>query len=233
MRILKITLIIFTLTFFAVGANAKTKQKMTHVLIETSLGEIKVVLYNETPLHRDNFIKLIEENFYDSLLFHRVIRDFMIQTGDPKSKFATENTPLGAGGNGYNVPAEIIFPQLYHKRGALAAARQGDMYNPERKSSGCQFYIVQGKTCTDQELDMIQNRINASRSPENQFKYSAEQRIQYKSFGGTPHLDDQYTVFGEVVSGFEILQLISEAETGMRDKPKTEIRIISTKIVKK
>lgn len=224
--------------FVAVGMIAAKpqrtkKQRQKMVKIETTLGTIKVKLYDETPLHRDNFLKLVKEEFYEGTLFHRVIRDFMIQAGDPESKTADSLTHLGAGGVGYTVPAEIVFPQLYHKRGVLAAARQGDMVNPERKSSSCQFYIVQGKTFTDEELDIMEMRLIRQLRMAEPFKYTEEQRIAYKTFGGTPHLDGQYTVFGEVVEGFDVLQKISEVETGRSDRPVEDIRIINMKIVKR
>ena len=146
--------LLLTLSLFAARP-----QRPKMVKIETTLGVIKVMLYDETPQHRDNFLKLVEDGFYEGTLFHRVIKDFMIQAGDPESVNADSLTQLGAGGVGYTIPAEIVFPQLYHKRGVLAAARQGDMVNPERKSSGCQFYIVQGKTFSDEELDQMQMRL--------------------------------------------------------------------------
>ena len=224
--------------FVAVGMIAAKpqrikKQRQKMVKIETTLGTIKVKLYDETPLHRDNFLKLVEDEFYEGVLFHRVIKDFMIQAGDPESKTADSLTHLGAGGVGYTVPAEIVFPQLYHKRGALAAARQGDMVNPEKKSSGCQFYIVQGQTFTDEQLDQMEKRIAYQLRMREPFHYTEEQRIAYKTFGGTPHLDGQYTVFGEVVEGFDVLQKISEVETGRGDRPVEDIRIVKVKVCKK
>jgi cyclophilin family peptidyl-prolyl cis-trans isomerase len=224
--------------FVAVGMIAAKpqrtkKQRQKMVKIETTLGTIKVKLYDETPLHRDNFLKLVKEEFYEGTLFHRVIRDFMIQAGDPESKTADSLTHLGAGGVGYTVPAEIVFPQLYHKRGALAAARQGDMVNPEKKSSGCQFYIVQGQTFTDEQLDQMEKRIAYQLRMREPFHYTEEQRIAYKTFGGTPHLDGQYTVFGEVVEGFDVLQKISEVKTSRGDRPVEDIRILKVKLCKK
>ena len=224
--------------FVAVGMIAAKpqrikKQKQKMVKIETTLGTIKVKLYDETPLHRDNFLKLVEDEFYEGVLFHRIIKDFMIQAGDPESKTADSTAHLGAGGLGYTVPAEILFPQLYHKRGVLAAARQGDMVNPEKKSSSCQFYIVQGKTFTDEELDQMEMRITYQLRMKEPFKYTEEQRIAYKTFGGTPHLDGQYTVFGEVVEGFDVLQKISEVKTNRGDRPVEDIRILKVKLCKK
>lgn len=214
----------------SISAAKKQEQKM--VLIETSMGDIKIVLYDETPLHRDNFLKLVEENFYDGILFHRVIKDFMIQGGDPYSKSENSGLQLGTGGVGYTVPAEIVFPKYYHKRGALAAARQADFVNPEKASSGCQFYIVKGRSFSDEELDMLETRVAQGLSTQEKFRYSEEQRRIYKTFGGTPHLDGQYTVFGEVIEGFDVLQKISEVATGRGDRPVEDIKILKMKIVK-
>lgn len=206
--------------------------KPTLVEIETTMGKIKVMLYDETPAHRDNFLKLVKDSFYEGTLFHRVIKEFMIQAGDPESKNCTPTTRLGAGDVGYKVPAEIVFPKLYHKRGALAAARQADMVNPERQSSGCQFYIVEGRTFSDSELDMVENRIRQAIG-DNTFKYSDEQRLTYKTVGGTPHLDGQYTVFGEVVEGYDVLTKIANVATGSADRPKEDIKILGTRVVKR
>ena len=218
---------------FAISVSAQAVKKTKMVKIETTLGTIKVRLYDETPLHRDNFLKLVEESFYNDVLFHRVIKDFMVQAGDPESKSADSTARLGSGGLGYTIPAEIKFPELYHKRGALAAARLGDMANPERASSSCQFYLVQGKCFTDQELDEVEHRLNMVLRSTVPFKYSEAQRRQYKTFGGTPHLDGQYTVFGEIVEGFDVLDKISAVETSKGDRPKEDVKIISMKVVKR
>lgn len=233
----KIVLLIL-ICFVAVGMIAAKpqrvkKQRQKMVKIETTLGAIKVKLYDETPLHRDNFLKLVKDEFYEGVLFHRVIKDFMIQAGDPESKTADSTARLGAGGLGYTVPAEIDFPKFYHKRGALAAARQGDMVNPEKKSSSCQFYIVQGQTFTDAQLDQMEMRLTYQLRMKEPFKYTEEQRTMYKTFGGTPHLDGQYTVFGEVVEGFDVLQKISEVKTSRGDRPVEDIRILKVKLCKK
>lgn len=209
---------------------AKTPEA-TLVLLETSMGDIKVKLYDETPKHRDNFIKLVEDGFYDGILFHRVIKEFMIQAGDPQSKDCDANTRLGAGDVGYKIPAEIVFPALYHKRGALAAARQADMVNPNRESSGCQFYIVEGRTFSDSEIDMFEARIRQS-TGNPAFRYTDGQRITYKTFGGTPHLDGQYTVFGEVVEGFDVIGKIANVATRTADRPVEDIKILKARIVK-
>ena len=186
------------------------------VEIETDHGSMIVQLSNATPQHRDNFIKLVEAGFYDSLLFHRVIEGFMVQGGDPASKDAPPGQPLGIGGPGYQVPAEFV-DSLVHVKGALAAARQGDQVNPERESSGSQFYIVQGKPLSDAELDQMENRKG--------IRYTPEQREAYKTLGGTPFLDRDYTVFGRVIDGLEVLDKIATVETDNRDRPKRDVKM--------
>ena len=200
--------------------NKKTTMNKTNtakaghlVKLNTSFGDMTILLYDETPQHRDNFLKLVNEHFFYSLLFHRVIKQFMIQGGDPQSKNASPGQMLGSGDVGYTIPAEFN-PKLFHKKGALCAARTD---NPEKKSSGCQFYIVQGKPATDQELDMF----NRNRP----VPYTAEQREMYKTSGGTPFLDMNYTVFGEVVSGLEVLDLIAAVPTQPGDRPTKDIQM--------
>jgi len=206
-----------------VSAQDKTSKKQTmtktesaaepRVKISTSYGDMVIKLYNETPQHRDNFLKLTKEHFFDSLLFHRVIKGFMIQGGDPLSKNAGPSQMLGSGDNGYTIPAEFN-PKLIHKKGALAAARTE---NPEKKSSGCQFYIVQGKPMTDAELNMMEQRTGT--------KYTEEQRNIYKTVGGTPFLDMSYTVFGEVVSGLDVIDKIAAVQTQPGDRPAQDVRM--------
>lgn len=193
---------------------AKLRVPGIRVKITTDSGVIIVRLYDSTPLHRDNFVKLVQEGFYDSLMFHRVIAEFMIQGGDPESKNAKPGVMLGNGGdNMARIPAEIK-PTLYHKRGVLAAARDG---NPEKASSACQFYIVQGKKFTDQELDMAETRIGR--------KYSITERMVYKNIGGTPWLDGNYTVFGEVESGIEVVDKIATVPQDGNNRPLGDIRM--------
>jgi len=184
------------------------------VRITTELGVIVLKLYNETPKHRDNFIKLAQEGFYNGTLFHRVIRQFMIQGGDPNSRNAPSGQPLGTGGPEYTIEAEII-PGFFHKRGALAAARMGDQVNPERRSSGSQFYIVQGRVFTPGELDMMEQQTRRAFTP--------QQRIAYTTVGGTPHLDNAYTVFGEVIEGLDVVEKISLVATGRGDRPLEDV----------
>ena len=241
------------------------------VKISTPKGDIRVRLYDETPQHRDNFVKLVNEGFYNGTLFHRVIKDFMIQGGDPDSIGAPAGKMLGTGGPGYNVPAEIVYPQLFHKRGALAAARQSDEVNPEKESSGSQFYLVYGKVYTPQELKQMEKQMSMQqeqaifnklvqqnrsqilelRKARNQAglqelqdqliaetkkqmkelpapKFTPEQQEAYTTVGGTPFLDNQYTVFGEVESGMEVVAEIQQCATLSADRPKEDISMTMT-----
>lgn len=251
----------------------------TSICIETTMGSITVRLYDETPLHRDNFIKLAKDGFYNGTLFHRVIKNFMIQGGDPESKNAPFDKPLGTGGLPYRIKAEI-HPALIHKKGALAAARQSDQTNPERESSASQFYLVQGNTVTDSLLNQIETQVNAAvisveirkfiADPKNaewkkkiemarsagnnelfcetanqitelvnaeylkthqKFMYTPEQRNVYKNLGGTPHLDQQYTVFGEVTEGLDVIEKISTVQTRRGDRPVIDVKILSISIL--
>lgn len=188
--------------------------KPCHVEIQTSVGKIVVQLFDETPLHRDNFIRLVETEFYDSLLFHRVIRGFMIQGGDPNSKGASKETRLGSGGPGYQVDAEFRADKV-HVKGALCAARMSDGVNPLKKSSGSQFYIVQGNKASDSILDGIEARKG--------FRYTTTQREAYKYIGGTPQLDQDYTVFGIVVEGLDVVDAIAGVKTGTGDRPEVDV----------
>ncbi|OAV74984.1 putative peptidyl-prolyl cis-trans isomerase [Bacteroidales bacterium Barb7] len=209
--------------FFAFMVNAQEKE--TLVLIDTDMGKIKVRLFNETPLHRDNFIKNVNDRLYDGLLFHRVIRQFMIQGGDTESKNALPEVHLGEGDLGYTVPAEFVFPRYFHKRGMLCAARTGDDENPEKASSASQFYIVTGKHFTGMDLDKIEKNEGKSFTP--------EQRKAYMEEGGTPHLDGNYTVFGEVVSGMKAVDKIQFSSVDNEDRPLKNIKIKSMTIVRK
>ncbi|MBQ0061549.1 MAG: peptidylprolyl isomerase [Bacteroidales bacterium] len=238
---------------------------MSKVKISTTLGDIVVRLYDETPLHRDNFVKLVKEKFYDGTLFHRVIKDFMIQGGDPDSKGAPAGKQLGMGGPGYTIPAEIN-PNLIHKRGALAAARQGDEVNPERRSSGSQFYIVWGQQykegqmkqlakqmemqqlqtafnqlVTENRAEIMQLRRNRDQAGLQEMQerlvaqaqakvkadgaqgLTAQQQETYTTIGGTPHLDNQYTVFGEVEEGMDVVEKIQTTATKPGDRPVQDI----------
>lgn len=202
--------------------------KEQQVLIFTNYGNITLKLYNETPLHRNNFIRLIKKRQYDGVLFHRVIKSFMIQGGDPDSKTATPTDTLGNGDVGYSIAAEFRTPQIYHKYGVLAAAREGDNVNPKKVSSGCQFYIVVGKTFNDEQLDTMQKKKIAKYGHANDstYMFSAAARHDYKTIGGTPHLDGNYTVFGEVIHGMDVVERISAVETNELDRPIKDVRII-------
>lgn len=252
---------------------AVKKESSSIVCLETNYGKITVKLYPETTKHRENFLKLVNEGFYNGVLFHRVIADFMIQTGDPDSKTAKPGASLGSGDVGYTIPAEFIYPQYYHKRGALSAARQGDQTNPLKASSGCQFYIVQGRTFTDSELnsmeknneqklqakmfqdilnskqdevkkyrlersqvkldalrDSILAEVNVLIGKRTDYKFTEQQRSDYKTLGGTPHLDGDYTVFGEVTEGLDIVENISKTKTGRNDRPVEDIKILKAEV---
>ena len=196
----------------------------TKVLIQTSKGGITVVLYDDTPKHRDNFIKLVEEAYYNDVLFHRVISQFMVQAGDPDSKNANPGQMLGNGGPGYTIEAEFN-DKYFHKKGALAAARTGDNINPEKRSSGSQFYIVQGQVLTDMQLDAYEKRMGTS--------FSKQQRDAYCTVGGAPHLDGAYTVFGEVTEGLHVIDKIAGVVTDKQNRPLEDVRIISMKVINK
>lgn len=189
--------------------------KDAKVLIKTKFGDMVVQLYDETPLHKANFLKLVNEHYYDDLLFHRCIKGFMIQGGDPNSKGASPNQFLGGGSPGYTIPAEFN-PKFVHKKGALCAARQGDQVNPRKESSGSQFYIVQGTPLNDMQL--AQSEVYAAQNMPG-FKYSNEQKEAYKTIGGTPQLDMAYTVFGEVISGLNVIDSIAAQPTAKGDRP--------------
>ncbi len=227
MKHLKLILLSAAL-FVAVGAFAK---KNTKVLLETNMGNIKVVLYEQTPIHSKNFIKLVKNDFFNGLLFHRVIKDFMIQGGDPDSKNAEAGKLLGEGDLGYSLAPEFRTPEIFHKKGALAAARESDDVNPNRESSASQFYIVHGKIFDDAQLDKVQKRIDSK--TDGKVKLTPQMRQVYKTIGGTPHLDGQYTVFGEVIEGLDVLEKIQQVATDNNDRPNSDVLIIKAKIVRK
>ncbi|MBN2017446.1 MAG: peptidylprolyl isomerase [Candidatus Cloacimonetes bacterium] len=220
-----VTLLLSISSYIFAENNEQTEEepmKDPIVKMHTNYGDITLKLYNDTPQHRDNFLKLVEECFYDSTLFHRVIAGFMIQGGDPDSKKAGKGARLGAGGPGYTVPAEFR-KDLIHKKGALAAARQGDQVNPQKRSSGSQFYIVVGRKWTADEMTIIEQQKG--------FKYTEEQRKIYMNTGGYPFLDREYTVYGEVIDGLDIIDAISVADTNPADRPLQDIVIESVEIV--
>jgi peptidyl-prolyl cis-trans isomerase B (cyclophilin B) len=198
------------------------------VLMETTEGNILLTLYDDTPLHRDNFLRLANEHFYDSLLFHRVIKNFMIQGGDPDSRHAEPGATLGDGEVGYTIEAELFDSDGHllhpHRRGALAMAREGDDVNPERRSSGCQFYIVWGTTFSSSELQTIGERLDAM--TQHRVTMTPELQDLYRKTGGAPHLDGQYTVFGEVTEGLDVLKRIQQVFTDDYDRPVDDVRIL-------
>lgn len=270
----RIHLFILLILFCSMSTQANAKSNL--VLIETSMGNIKIRLYDETPQHRDNFLKLVEQHYFDSLIFHRVIKGFMVQGGDPESKGAPAGKALGSGGPNYTIPAEIVYPQLFHKRGALSAARTGDQMNPLKASSGSQFYIVWGDLYPEVQLagmedqkkqqamqayfqslsvphmDSIRkmqsnndtaglNKLQADLIvlTEAEFKknpskggFTAEQKKAYSTVGGTPHLDGEYTVFGEVIEGLDVVGMIQAVETGAQDRPVKDVLMKMTIVEK-
>ena len=270
-----LTLLVCGLTACKPGPNKSNNMETgTRLKIETSMGNIVVRLYDDTPRHRDNFVKLAQDGTYDGTLFHRVIKDFMIQAGDPTSKDAPQGKALGTGDVGYTIPAEFVYPKYFHKRGALSAARQSDQVNPKKESSGCQFYIVTGKvyndsTLADMEMQMNQVRLNNAfnrlarghmteiykmqRAGDQEglmrlqdeliaqaeaevdqlppFIFTPEQREAYTTVGGAPHLDGEYTVFGEVEEGMDVVDKIQRVKTDRRDRPTDDVRIIKVELL--
>ena len=206
-----------------------SSKKDYRVRMYTTAGNIDLLLYNETPAHRDNFVRLVEEAVYDSLLFHRVIKDFMIQGGDPTSKNAPREAILGEGDLGYKVSAEIMPSLYFHKRGALAAAREGDDVNPEKASSASQFYIVWGQVFTAEQLQQMRDFYN--RRTGDTIPLTPQQLEAYTTIGGTPHLDGGYTVFGEVVEGLDVVEAIQNVRCDAADRPLEDVRIIKMELL--
>ncbi len=204
-------------------------------MLETTAGDILLTLYDDTPQHRDNFLKLVNEQFYDSLLFHRVIKNFMVQGGDPDSRHAEPGVTLGEGSTDYTLEAEFFDGEGHllhpHRRGALAMAREGDSENPERRSSGCQFYIVWGKTYATQQLYQIGDKVEEK--TDHRVTMTDELLDLYRKVGGVPHLDGQYTVFGEVSEGLEVVEHIQQALTDDYDRPVDDIRILRAREIRK
>lgn len=220
------SIFLICVVFFLLGAlpsEGKRKEKRHIVRIETNVGSIRVALSDDTPLHTKNFLKLSREGFYDGTLFHRCIKDFMIQGGDPESRGAEPGKLLGDGGTNYTIPAEFCLPYLYHWRGALAAAREPDDVNPNQESSGCQFYIVYGKKQAAADIRKVRQMLE-----EKGIELTPQMVDDYIMRGGTPHLDGQYTVFGEVIEGMDVVKKIQSAETDEHDRPLQDIIIKRT-----
>jgi peptidyl-prolyl cis-trans isomerase B (cyclophilin B) len=211
----KLLLALLLMPLLVIGQNRKKKDYL--VSLNTQFGTLRLVLYDQTPKHKENFIKLVNQKFYDSLLFHRIIPLFMIQGGDPNSRRAKPDEPLGRGDVGYKIPSEFV-PALFHKKGALAAARDN---NPEKASSGCQFYIVQGRVWSDEELQKQIARIESMKG----HVPTDEQKQVYKTSGGAPHLDGNYTVFGEVIDGLALVDSIAKQPRNEMDRPSQDIRM--------
>ena len=226
------SLILLLLLTVSTGISAQDADTLARreVLLETTMGNIRLELYNETPLHRDNFLKLVAEGYYDGNLWHRVIGDFMIQTGDSTSRHAEPGASVGNYSPDYTLPAEIVFPKYFHKRGALAAAREVDSVNPNRESSASQFYIVVGKTFSEMALDRYQERID--KATDGTVKLTDDIRDYYRKIGGTPWLDGQYTVFGEVVEGLDVAKKIDYVRTDDYNRPIDDVKIIRATVVK-
>jgi cyclophilin family peptidyl-prolyl cis-trans isomerase len=215
-KIFYVAIVFFIVSCSASKRASDNERKQKRIMITTDYGNMVLKLYNKTPLHRDNFIKLVKEHFYDSLLFHRVIKDFMIQGGDPESKHAKPGELLGEGSLKYTIPAEFD-TSLFHKKGALAAAREADEHNPQKRSSSTQFYIVEGKTYTNDQMDRMEEKLHI-KIPENH-------REIYRTVGGDPFLDMNYTVFGEVISGFDVIDKIAHMATDDNNRPLQNIRM--------
>jgi cyclophilin family peptidyl-prolyl cis-trans isomerase len=220
-KLLLIIVSVFFTPFFQVKKGDLNKD----VEMVTTKGTLVIRLSDSTPLHRDNFIKLVNQHFYDGILFHRVMSQFMVQAGDPKSKTAKPGEALGQGSPGYAVPAEMR-PYLFHKKGALAAARTPDEVNPTRESNGSQFYLVHGRVYSEEDLDQVEARLNG-------YKIPAAHREVYKTLGGTPSLDSKYTVFGEVIKGLEVIDSIAAVATGERNRPVEDVKIIKASLIKR
>ena len=220
----KLLLCLCAAVLAAIGCAPKPEKEVVMV-VETTMGTVEFKLYNETPLHRDNFIKLAEQHYFDSLLFHRVIDNFVIQGGDPNSKYAQPGELLGDGEPDWRVPAEFRLDKgIFHRKGTVNAAREGDDTNPDRESCASQFCFMMGSPMTDEQLDRAQARLDANTG--GQVKLTPEMRQVYKEVGGSPHLDGQYTVFGEVVSGMEVLEAIQKVATDDYDRPLEDVRML-------
>lgn len=211
-------------------ADTGTGESRCEILLKTDKGDILLALYNETPRHRDNFIRLVKNGYYDGVLFHRVISDFMIQCGDSTTRHTEPGDKAGEYAPAYTIPAEIVYPKFFHRRGVLAAAREPDDVNPDRDSSSSHFYIVYGRRFTEDGLDNLQARLDKTTG--GKIVLTPEVREIYKSVGGTPHLDGQYTIFGEVLSGMDVVKEIQSVETDSKDRPLEDVRVVKAIVMK-
>ena len=228
-QILLFLLLLLTTPTFALSSSTASLNQDIEIEFKTTMGDFRVRLFSDTPIHSQHFAQLVREGYYDGLLFHRVIRNFMIQAGDSTSRTAKPNQPLGEADRNYTLAPEFRTPLHYHHRGALAAARESDDVNPERRSSATQFYIVWGKRWTPNELANVREHVDAETGANGLI--TDNMALDYYTRGGSPHLDGQYTVFGEVSSGLEIIDKIQKVNTDRNDRPRVDVRILSARIL--
>ncbi len=228
-QILLFLLLLLTTPTFAQSSSTASHNQDIEIEFKTTMGDFRVRLFSDTPIHSQHFAQLVREGYYDGLLFHRVIRNFMIQAGDSTSRTAKPNQPLGEADRNYTLAPEFRTPLHYHHRGALAAARESDDVNPERRSSATQFYIVWGKRWTPNELANVREHVDAETGANGLI--TDNMALDYYTRGGSPHLDGQYTVFGEVSTGLEIIDKIQKVNTDRNDRPRVDVRILSARIL--
>lgn len=228
-QILLFLLLLLTTPTFAQSSSTASLNQDIEIEFKTTMGDFRVRLFSDTPIHSQHFAQLVREGYYDGLLFHRVIRNFMIQAGDSTSRTAKPNQPLGEADRNYTLAPEFRTPLHYHHRGALAAARESDDVNPERRSSATQFYVVWGKRWTPNELANVREHVDAETGANGLI--TDNMALDYYTRGGSPHLDGQYTVFGEVSSGLEIIDKIQKVNTDRNDRPRVDVRILSARIL--
>lgn len=228
-QILLFLLLLLTTPTFGQSSSTASLNQDIEIEFKTTMGDFRVRLFSDTPIHSQHFAQLVREGYYDGLLFHRVIRNFMIQAGDSTSRTAKPNQPLGEADRNYTLAPEFRTPLHYHHRGALAAARESDDVNPERRSSATQFYVVWGKRWTPNELANVREHVDAETGANGLI--TDNMALDYYTRGGSPHLDGQYTVFGEVSSGLEIIDKIQKVNTDRNDRPRVDVRILSARIL--
>ncbi len=228
-QILLFLLLLLTTPTFAQSSSTASRNQDIEIEFKTTMGDFRVRLFSDTPIHSQHFAQLVREGYYDGLLFHRVIRNFMIQAGDSTSRTAKPNQPLGEADRNYTLAPEFSTPLHYHHRGALAAARESDDVNPERRSSATQFYVVWGKRWTPNELANVREHVDSETGANGLI--TDNMALDYYTRGGSPHLDGQYTVFGEVSTGLEIIDKIQKVNTDRNDRPRVDVRILSARIL--